>query len=455
MTYLQIGNPTLKDFTNDTSIDIAYKRATRRNSIGKDGVDIKSFQKHKKSELNLIKERIKNGKYRFTPYLEKLIPKTHDSYPRRISIPTVRDKIALKVIDDYLRLIFFESAQFKHQLAIVDKIKRYSQLYSYFVKFDISGYYSNIPHDKLLDVLRERIHDDEAIKIIHWAINNPTTPMSHKGAKEFSSRGIPQGLSISNILGEIYANKLDTGMSKYSYSRYVDDIIIFAKSHSEIEEIKTTLSKLIKSLGLEFNEKKFDSGHISKGFEYLGYHFDGIDWLIKKETLERQFRSIHAIFTKFKHEINAAKNQRKKNYKRVIYARFVDDLNNRISGAIFERTKHGFTFYYSKITNIKQLHQLDAFVEENLQLIRHLSTKENRVKNHVQSYFAWRSDYPEEYITQYGLYLDTQQKFDYLEKRDLVHGGPSRYSAQYINEVYERYIRKKLRYIDDFTGNLS
>ena len=75
-------------------------------SIGIDGINIKSYEKKQDSEFELINRKILNKTYNFSFYKEKLISKGKNKFPRIISIPTIRDKIVLKIIFNTLYEIF-------------------------------------------------------------------------------------------------------------------------------------------------------------------------------------------------------------------------------------------------------------------------------------------------------------------------------------------------------------
>ncbi len=82
----------------------------------------------------------------------------------------------------------------------------------WFVEGDIKGFFDNINHLTLINILRKRIDDEKFIRLIwkflragyleEWTYNNT-----------FS--GTPQGGIISPILSNIYLNELDQFMNNY------------------------------------------------------------------------------------------------------------------------------------------------------------------------------------------------------------------------------------------------
>jgi Reverse transcriptase (RNA-dependent DNA polymerase) len=98
---------------------------------------------------------------------------------------------------------------------------------------------------------------------------------------------VPQGLSVSNALSEIYLEGLDLKLKRIHpriiyYSRYVDDILIMISgeiTQPEKIRIETEIRRLINFFGLKLNEEKVDyvamkwKDQVFSSFEYLGYKF--------------------------------------------------------------------------------------------------------------------------------------------------------------------------------------
>ncbi|WP_254844808.1 reverse transcriptase domain-containing protein, partial [Dickeya dadantii] len=77
-----------------------------------------------------------------------------------------------------------------------------------FIKFDVANFYPSIDHVKLISRLRKNIRDERVLKLIESAIKSPTVSKASKKDKP-SALGVPQGLSISNILATIYLSNID------------------------------------------------------------------------------------------------------------------------------------------------------------------------------------------------------------------------------------------------------
>lgn len=77
---------------------------------------------------------------------------------------------------------------------------------------DISKYFDTIPHDKLMQLVANRIVDKNILKLIKMWLRAPVVEEHEDGKNEQKGnyKGMPQGGVISPLLANIYLNVLDT-----------------------------------------------------------------------------------------------------------------------------------------------------------------------------------------------------------------------------------------------------
>lgn len=92
--------------------------------------------------------------------------------------------------------------------------------------------------------------------------------------------GLPQGLSISAALSELYMKYFDISVQHlsgvYYYARYVDDIFIFCSNKASQEAAWQIIPSMLKEIGLELNRNKsylWEPNGAGKQLTYLGYTF--------------------------------------------------------------------------------------------------------------------------------------------------------------------------------------
>ena len=103
---------------------------------------------------------------------------------------------------------------------------------------DITGFYENIDLTVLFSDLRTLGADSDVIQLLQLCLNRWAV---------VPNRGVPQGLSASDVLAKVYLNPIDQAMAdmQVDFIRYVDDIRIFC---SDVPACKKALMSLIRSL---------------------------------------------------------------------------------------------------------------------------------------------------------------------------------------------------------------
>lgn len=100
---------------------------------------------------------------------------------------------------------------------------------------DIAGYYENIDLSRLRYNLRNLGVSDDLLGSLFACLNKWAEPRG---------RGIPQGISASDLLAKLYLDPLDRRLERerFNHIRYVDDIRVFCGSHLEAKRALAKLS---------------------------------------------------------------------------------------------------------------------------------------------------------------------------------------------------------------------
>jgi len=328
------------------------------NASGIDNINQYQFRSHLDDEINVIHRKVLSGTYKFTKFKLKLVSKGRGKVPRELSIPTVRDRIALRAMCDFLRSRFKAVVNDQLPQSVIRSVKKdiESGAYTAFIKLDVSNYYPSIKHDQMMLRLRRRIRHDAILGLIHDAIQKPTISISREDDPN-SEIGIPQGLSISNVLADIYLSNIDrrlTDQAGISYYRYVDDVLILCRKE-ESESIAKNVITHFRLLGLKvydpiLNPEKSRIGLLTEPLDYLGYTFRGNEVSVRSGSLDKVKASLASIFTQHKHA-------KKPNNKFLEWR-----LNLRITGCVFQHKAKGWIHFYSEINDEALLHRLDHYV---------------------------------------------------------------------------------------------
>ena len=133
---------------------------------------------------------------------------------RPLGIPTFRDKIVQEVLRQILESIYeptfsyyshgFRPKRSCHTALYQIKKKTTGSIWA--IEGDITGFFDNISHDVLIDILKRKIKDGRIIELIRRFLK--AGYMEH-GIIRNTITGTPQGGIISPLLANIYLNELD------------------------------------------------------------------------------------------------------------------------------------------------------------------------------------------------------------------------------------------------------
>lgn len=349
---------------------------------GLDGISVQRFEKKLDQELDIVLRKVRNCTYQFTRYREKLIVKSATKLPRQISIPTIRDKLVLKFLNRVLSEIYPReiNAPPHNMVKRVHTICKGLGKDDAFLRIDIKNFYPTVDHSILMRVLRRTTRKKQLLTLIERSIETATGTGSTK-----SEIGIPQGLSISNILSSIYLSEIDDyfdGLKDIDYFRFVDDILIIGKNE-RLLELSKELPKLIKKKRkiechpIEAGSKSYLSPADS-GVEYLGYEFKLSAVRVRKSSQQKLFTSLMRVITDLKY--NGKKSSA------------LWRLNLRASGCLYKGKKIGWMFYFAQTNDLKQLHWIDRFIKLRTRTLLRADEQAN-LKRFVKSYHEIRFNF--------------------------------------------------------------
>jgi len=126
-------------------------------------------------QLARIKEQLLRGAYKPRPVKRAEIPKQDGKGIRKLGIPCVVDRFIQQAVMQVLQNGFdpkfseqsygFRPGRSAHQ-AVSQAQNIQAQGYEYVVDIDIEKFFDRINHDRLMSVLRQKIHDLRVITLI-------------------------------------------------------------------------------------------------------------------------------------------------------------------------------------------------------------------------------------------------------------------------------------------------
>lgn len=269
-------------------------RLVRANG-GAPGIDGESFQTVETGEgeakfVATLQQELKEKSYRAQPVRRAYIPKA-DGKQRPLGIPTIRDRVAQMAVKLVIEPIFeadFEDCSFgfrpkkdAHQAVGAIRQALYNA-HPYVFDADLQQYFDTIAHDKLMQMIAERISDRHILNWIKQWLSAAVVEEDQEGNRHTHKpkRGTPQGGVISPLLANIYLNLFDRMFRLYCRAtgtaaeliRYADDFVILMRGG--VERTRKKVKQMLEGLALNLNEDKtqvLDARQ--KNFDFLGFSF--------------------------------------------------------------------------------------------------------------------------------------------------------------------------------------
>ncbi len=128
----------------------------------------------------------------------------------------------------------FRRGRSQHQ-AIAYVKKKVEEGYSWCASIDLKGFFDEIPHDLILELIRRKVADERIVTLIARALKAGVVV---DGIFEKTTKGCPQGSPLSPMLSNIVLNEMDQEMERrgLTYCRWADDSVILLKSNERHTE---------------------------------------------------------------------------------------------------------------------------------------------------------------------------------------------------------------------------
>jgi RNA-directed DNA polymerase len=283
-------------------LEEAHRRTRKDGATGVDGQTATAFEEKLGENLRSLLDRAKSGDYRAPPVRRVHIPKGDGTKTRPIGIPTHEDKVLQRAVamllePVYEREFYDFSYGFRPQRSAHDALEALDQgLYQmrggWVLDVDIKSFFDTLDHEKLRDLLRQRVADGVVTRLIgKWL----RAGVLEGGVLHHVEQGTPQGGVISPLLANIYLHEvLDKWWAEMVppslhgrafMVRYADDFVMVFSDKQDAERILAVLPKRFGRFGLTLHPEKTrlvrflppgPRGEEPETFDFLGFtHYMG------------------------------------------------------------------------------------------------------------------------------------------------------------------------------------
>jgi group II intron reverse transcriptase/maturase len=321
------GAPDMAFTTLSHHIDVqllreAYARTRKDGATGVDGQTAEEYAAKLDENLATLLERLKSGTYRAPPVRRVHIPKGDGSKTRPIGIPTFEDKVLQRAVVMVLEAIYeqdfldcsygFRPNRSAHHALGDLRQELMGMRGGWVLDVDIKGFFDNLDHGHLRDLLELRVRDGVLRRTINKWLK---AGVQEDGSLTYPEAGTPQGGVVSPLLANIYLHEvLDRWFERdvkprlggrAHLVRYADDFIIVFSEEADARRVLDVLPKRFGKYGLTLHPEKTrlvrfgqprdpDEGGGPGTFDFLGFtHLWARSrrgyWVVKQQTASSRF----------------------------------------------------------------------------------------------------------------------------------------------------------------------
>lgn len=250
----------------------AFYALKRKASPGLDGVNWHQYERGLEARLPELQDELHKGSYRATPAKRTYLIKP-DGRKRPLGVQAVEDKVVQmacvmilnKVYEPLFSGFSYGSRPGRCPHDALDALHEgiCRRKINWILDCDIEGFFDQLPHDKLMEMLEKRVKDPRLLRLIRKWLR---VGWVEEGARHPGTIGTPQGSVISPLLANIFLNEvMDKWTARWRREnangdmiaiRYVDDAVFGFQREEDARQFLGELRERLEAYGMKLHPGK-------------------------------------------------------------------------------------------------------------------------------------------------------------------------------------------------------
>jgi len=263
---------TLLHHVNEKLLLDSFYQLKKEAAPGVDRVTWGEYEQGVEDRIKELHDRVHRGAYRAQPSRRVYIPKP-DGRRRPLGIAALEDKVVQQAVVTVLNHIYegdfagfsygFRPGRGAH--GALDSLSAgiMTKKVNWILDADIQGFFDNIDHEKLMELIELRIADQRILRLIRKWLK---AGVSEDGQWSETKVGTPQGAVISPLLANIYLHyvldqwvmgwRKENAGGEVIIVRYADDFVLGFQHRPDADRFVEQLRKRMADYGLELHSEK-------------------------------------------------------------------------------------------------------------------------------------------------------------------------------------------------------
>ena len=237
---------------NEEMFFLAYQRIYAKQGNMTPGTDGRTVDQMSIQRIERLIDALRTEEYQPHPAKRVYIPKKNGK-KRPLGIPSFDDKLVQEVTRMILEAIYeghfeYTSHGFRPHRSCHTALTHIQDKFTgakWFIEGDIKGFFDNIKHEILVNILKKRIADERFIRLIRKFLK---AGYAEQWKFHNTYSGTPQGGIVSPILANIYLDKFDKYMKMYADKFNKGERRKVSSEYRRLNNKKTRLAKKLKSV---------------------------------------------------------------------------------------------------------------------------------------------------------------------------------------------------------------
>ena len=312
-----------------------YRKRAVNSAAGINGLSPRKFDDEAGAHIRALSHELRDG-YVYSKLRGVRVPKTDPTKFRVICIPTIQDRLVQRAvlneietkakklgIANEVSFGFVKDSDFvkRGTGTARDIALKHRRAKPWAFKADIEAFFDRIDRNGLTTEFTKAFSLPTLTHLVVGAVScevddsNPRIRRVLHDNRIVAGKGLRQGMPLSPTLSNFVLRDFDKAFisRRFDLVRYADDLLVFASSRSECEEIEAFTKAELSKLGLKVSEAKTTICEPNQAVEFLGMELgpkDSGGYSLRvsdkqKAKIKEQFTNFNDLDHVIKEDLNA------------------------------------------------------------------------------------------------------------------------------------------------------